>query len=162
MADFRPDLVEAAYAELGVTASRSRAAHNRWQSMLISTRAPRGLSLYQAVLGPPDDDRTESLGEVSLTAHAWRLPGLWPDLRFEALVGLDDVVLHDWLVRAPDSPVPTLPEPERLAPWSCVVGDAVARFPGARQVEGEAPSRWRVDVGPHKLIFVYGLLPTVL
>jgi hypothetical protein len=129
MADFQPHLVEAARFELDASHSEYMAAHNRWQSMLHARRAPRGLDLYRAVLGPPDSERAERVGDVTVTACQWRLPGLWPDLGWEVIVGVGNVVLHGWLVRAAASPVPVLEDPAGLAPWSCVVGDVVTRFP---------------------------------
>ncbi len=166
MADYQPDLVEAALVELEVPHADYMAAHNRWQSMLHSKRAPAGLDLYQAVLGPADGRRTEKWGEVTLTAHAWRLPVLWPELTWEVMVGVGGVVLHGWLVRAHGYPPPDLPAPAHWAPWSCVVGDAMRRFPDARQIDPQVPSQWMVllddDQGqPWRLRFVHGLLQTV-
>jgi hypothetical protein len=161
MADFQPDLVEEACAELGASHADYMAAHNRWQFMLHSRRAPRGLKLYAATLGPPRDEREERLGDVTVTACSWPLPGLWPELRWEVIVGEADVVLHGWLVRAAGSAIPELPAPERLAPWSCVVGDVMARFPEAQQADPQTPSQWRIDLGPHRLWFVHGLFQSL-
>lgn len=161
MADFQPHLVEAARFELEASHAEYMAAHNRWQSMLHSRRAPRGLDLYRAVLGPPDAERAERVGDVTVTACSWKLPVLWPDLRFEAIVGAGNVVLHGWLVRASASPVPQLGKPAGLAPWSCVVGDAVAHFPQARQADPDIPTQWLVIVDGHQLRFVHGLLQSV-
>jgi hypothetical protein len=161
MADFQPHLVEAARFELEATHAEYMAAHNRWQSMLHSRRAPRGLDLYRAVLGPPDAERIERVGDVTVTACDWRLPGLWPDLRWETIVGAGNVVLHGWLVRPPGNPLPELGEPTDIAPWSCVVGDVVARLPGAVQKDPDIPHQWLVTVDSHQLWFVYGLLQLV-
>jgi hypothetical protein len=161
MADFQPDLVEAARTELGASHAEYMAAHNRWQTMLHSARAPRGLALYRAVLGPPDTERAVPFGEVELTACTWRLPGLWPDLVWQAMVGLHEVVLDGALVRPEGAEVPPLPPPESLAPWSCVVGDVVERFPAARQVAPDVPSQWLIELGGKQLWFVHGLLQTV-
>jgi hypothetical protein len=162
MADFHPDLVATAYAEVGASRAQALAAHQRWQRMLRSPRGPRGLGLYRAVLGPEDDERTRRWGDSTLTVHTWRLAGLWPGLRWEAVVGHGGAVLHGWLVRQPGDPVPALPAPARLAPWSCVVGDVLARFPDATPAESDAPSRWLVEAGTgpggrHRLVFVHGL-----
>ena len=169
MADFQPHLVEASLEELGASRAQHMAAHNRWQTMLHSRRAPRGLDLYRAVLGPPDAERAERVGDVTVTACSWRLCFcarakqccLWPDLRWEVIVGAANVVLQGWLVRAPASPVPELKDPANLAPWSCVVGDAVARYPGAQQADPDIPTQWLVAVDGHQLWFVHGLLQTV-
>ncbi|MEU8077725.1 hypothetical protein AB0B31_20005 [Catellatospora citrea] len=167
MFDFQPELVEAACAELSASHAEYMGAHNRWQTMLRSRSAPKGLLLYEAVLGPADERREVPYGDAVLTAHRWRLAGLWPELRWEALVGTEDFVLHGWLVRAADSAVPELGPVEGLAPWSCVVDDVLARFPGARQRDPEVPARWGVDVpvdggGVCRLMFVHGLLQQVV
>ncbi len=161
MADFQPGLVEAAYTELGAAKSDYLRAHNRWQSMLRSRRAPSGFKLYRAVLGPPDEQQPVRLGEVTLSACRWALPGLWPDLRWEALIGVAEVVTHAWLVRAPDAPVPPLGTPSGLAPWSCVVGDALIRYPNVEQLDPMVPSRWMLRSGLHVMTFVHGLLQEV-
>jgi len=157
MADFQPELVTRAYQTAGATKADYLAAHNRWQSMLRSAQAPPGLALYEAVLGPPDGEREEAVGDVTLTALTWPLAGLWPDLRFELKVGFGGVVLNDWLVRAPDAPIPAL---GRLDPWSCVVGDVVASYPASRQADPGIPSRWLIHVNGQRLTFVHGLLQT--
>ncbi len=161
MADFHPDLVADACLDLGASRQQYMAAHNRWQSLQRSRTAPRGLNLYEAVLGPADSRRSLAFGDVTLTAHSWRLP-LWPHLRWEALVGVDRAIVHGWLVRTVDAPVPTLPPPSQLLPWSCVVGDVQQRFPQARQVVPETATRWLVlvdDAGGRqwRLTFVHGL-----
>lgn len=151
MADFQPLLVESAIAELGATRAQSMAAHNRWQFMQHSRRAPRGLALYRAALGPPDTSEDRRIGDVVVTAHSWRLPGLWPDLRWEAVVGVDDVVLHGWLVRDRG-------EPKALTPWNCVVSDVLLAHPQAQQIDPDIPTQWLVDTGEAQYWFVYGLL----
>jgi hypothetical protein len=161
MADFQPDLVAQAYEALGATHAQFMAAHNRWQTIQRSRRAPAGLRLLEAVLGPPDAQREIPWGDVTLTACTWRLVGLWPDLRWEAVVGLGGVVLEAALVRATGSAVPDLGRPADLAPWSCVVGDALLRYPGAESVDPDVPSRQLVVVDGARLWFVHGLLQTV-
>jgi hypothetical protein len=161
MADFQPELVSAACEEVGATHAQYMAAHNRWQSMIRSSRAPRGLRLYAATLGPPEDEQEMRFGDVTVTQCCWRLPGIWPDLRWQVTVGTQDVVLHGWLVRAGGSEVPQLPEPARLAPWSCVVGDVMTRYPSACQRDPDIPSQWLVTLAGHELWFVHGLLQTV-
>ena len=155
MADFRPDLVEAAYTDLGATRAEYLAAHNRWQFMLRSRKAPSGLDLYLATLGPPDGIQARSSGVVDVTAYTWHVPKLWPELCWEATAGEGGVILHGWLVRATESPAPRR---HALTPWNCVVGDAVAAIPDARQVNPEVPSRWLVQAGGERLVFVHGLL----
>lgn len=165
MYDFQPELVEAACAELSASHGEYMKAHNRWQTMLRSRSAPAGLRLYEAVLGPADERRQVPYGDAVLTAHRWRLAGLWPQLRWEALVGTENFVLHGWLVRAAGTPLPRLGPVAGLAPWSCVVDDVLARFPHARQRDPEVATRWGVDVPDgdmvHRLLFVHGLLQQV-
>lgn len=160
MADFRPELVDAAVEELGATRNEYLAAHHRWQAMLRSPRAPRELTLYRAVLGPPEQQRTQEYGDLPLVAYAWPLPVLWPDLRYEVMCLDDGSVLHGWLVRD-RPPAPDLPPPHRLAPWSCVVGDALSRYPEAQEEDPGIPSRWHITTGPYRLVFVHGLFQTV-
>jgi hypothetical protein len=162
MADFQPLLVEDAYTALGATHAEYMKAHNRWVSMLRSRKAPQGLDLYQATLGPPDSQRPMKVGDAELTAYSWWLPGLWPDLRWETVVGLGDVVLNGWLVRAGDSPVPTLSQPLELKPWSCVVGDVLIRFPQAQQVDPQVNSQWAVRLNGYQMWFVHGLYQKTL
>jgi hypothetical protein len=157
MADFQPDLVAGACAELGVTRAQVLDAHNRWQSMLRARRAPRSLALYLAVLGPPEAEETTRLGDATLTAYSWPLPRLWPSLRWQTVIGGHDVVLHGQLVRAFGAPDPDLPGPAELPPWSCVVAEAVARYPTARQVDPQVPTHWLVRVNGVELWFAHGL-----
>lgn len=155
MADFQPALVEQAIGGLQATHAEYMRAHNRWQAMLHARRAPRGLDLYRAVLGPPESEEDRRVGDVTVTAYQWRLlPGLWPDLRWEAVVGVGRVVLHGWLVRAAGTPV--LGEP-----WGCVVGDVLERFPHASQRDPDVPSQWLVELDGRRLWFVHGLLQSL-
>lgn len=158
MADFQPELVARAFAKVGATRAEYLAAHNRWVSLLRSRGAPQGLALYEAVLGPPDAVREKAIGDVTLSALTWPLPGLWPDLRWELMIGFGGVVLNGWLVRAPEAPVPAL---DQLDPWSCVVGDVLARYPVAEQFDPGVPSRWIIDLNGQCLTFVHGLLQVV-
>jgi|SRR5215469_1448967 len=155
MADFQPELVNRAFAKAGATRAEYLAAHNRWVSLLRSASAPQGLALYEAVLGPPDTEREVAIGDVALTALTWPLAGLWPDLRWELMVGFGGAVMNGWLVRAPDGPIPAL---DRLEPWSCVVGDVLARYPSAQQADPAVPSRWIINLNGQSLLFVHGLL----
>ena len=161
MADYQPDLVKTAYRRLGATHADYLGAFTRWQRMLRSRSAPQGLDLLHAVLGPEDDTQEVRAGDAHATVCHWRLPGLWPDLRWQAIVGVRGVVINGALVRAPDSPVPELREPRDLTPWSCVISDTVARWPDARQVDPEVASRWLVETEHHRLWFVHGLLQLV-
>jgi hypothetical protein len=158
MADFQPLLVEDAYKAIGATRAQYLAAHSRWQTMLYSRRAPRGIDLLRAVLGPPATERQMRVGDVTLAVCDWRLP-MWPDLRWEALVGDEGVALNSWLVRP--SPLPRLPPPARLRPWSCVIGDALHAYEGAQEINPDIPFHWLVRVGGRELWFVHGLLQAV-
>jgi len=155
MADFQPELVARAFAEAGATRAEYLAAHNRWVSLLRSPTAPQGLALYEAVLGPPGAERAEAVGDLTLVRLTWPLAGLWPDLRWELMVGAGGDVLNGWLVRAAGSALPVL---DRLEPWSCVVGDVLARYPTAQQADPGIPSRWIIELNGQCLTFVHGLL----
>jgi hypothetical protein len=156
MADYQPERVAEAHQWLGATHREYMAAHNRWTTMLRSRRAPRGLTLLVAVLGPPDTQDTRAWGDVTITVCQWRLTDLWPDLRWEAIVGHAGVVLRETLVRAAGSPVP-----ERLQPWACVVGDVLHHYPDARQIDPEVASRWLVEAHGERYWFVHGLLQKI-
>jgi len=164
MADFQPELVAAAHAELGAARSEYLAAHTRWQRLLRSRAAPQGLALYQAVLGPADDEQVLQAGDASATAHRWRLPGLWPDLRWQLVVGVGGVALSGELIRAPGVPVPRRVAVPALRPWRWVVADVLRRYPGAEQVDPEVAGRWlvRLNSGRVDAWFVHGLLQRVL
>ncbi|MGK4579512.1 hypothetical protein [Kitasatospora sp. HPMI-4] len=147
MADFHPELVEEALHRLGSSRAAMREANKRWQAMVRSPRFPRGARRYSAVLGPPQAVLPRRIGDLDCTAQQWALP-LWPELRFEILVGPADsggAVWNEWLVRAPGSPVPGLRTLADLRPWGCVVSDVAAAFPPAVPREGSAPTRWRLD-----------------
>ncbi|MFI5647376.1 hypothetical protein [Kitasatospora sp. NPDC051705] len=147
MADFNPDLVEAAVRRLAASRPAMREANKRWQAMLRSPRSPRGADRCAAVLGPPEATVPRRIGDLACTARQWPLP-LWPDLRFESLVGPADAgrpLLNEWLVRAPGAPAPRPATLADLTPWSCVVADLGAAFPPARPREGSAPTRFRLD-----------------
>jgi hypothetical protein len=159
MADLQPLLVEDACAAIGATRAQYMAAHNRWQSMLRSRTAPRGLDLYRAVLGPPSSEREIPVGDVTVVAYTWPMPPLWPDLAWEAIVGASNVVLNAWLVRPPSSnAMPAPPPADQLEPWSCVIDDVLRAYPGAQQRNPDIPSQWLVEVDGVTLRFVHGLL----
>ncbi|NUO58354.1 MAG: hypothetical protein HOV71_16430 [Hamadaea sp.] len=155
MADLRPDLVDRAFPELGATRREYLAAHTRWQRMLRSRTAPQGLQLLRAVLGPADSARLISVGDAEVTAHLWRLGGLWPDLAWEAITGHEGFVLRGQLVRAGDA------ETDPIEPWRSVIGDVLAAHPDAEQVDPQTAAHWRVETPDVTYRFVHGLLQTV-
>ncbi|MFB4319644.1 hypothetical protein [Actinomadura sp. 21ATH] len=165
MADYRPELVEAAAAALGSSRTEMRAVNARWQRMVRSPGFPDGRRRLAAVLGPPLSEEVRRTGDVETAVARWPL-ALWPDLLYEAVTGLNGVVLHEWLVRAEGVPVPAPPRAGGdLEPWSYVVGDMDRLFGGARHSAGEVPSRWHVEfaAGGTAYIahFVWGLLQHV-
>jgi hypothetical protein len=161
MADFQPELVEQAYPRLGATRAQYLAAHNRWQTMLHSTRAPKGLKLYRAVLGPPDSGELLRIGDAEAVTYSWPLAGLWPDLRWQVIVGVEDVVLDGALVRAPGSPPPPLSRPALLRPWSCVLEDVLAHWPRAEPAPTDTPTHGLVLLDGRQLWFAHGLFQMV-
>src|SRR3954464_10569224 len=84
MADVRPDLVADALAQLRASRGEAHAAHTRWQALQHSQRAPRGLSLRTAVLGPPEELEDRRFGDLDVQVRRWPLP-LWPHFYWEAL-----------------------------------------------------------------------------
>ncbi len=164
MADYQPDLVAAAMRELGSSRTEMREVNARWQRILRSRRFPGGERRLRTVLGPPAGGADRRLGAVVCRSDWWPL-SLWPDLRFEALIGPDGTVLHEWLVRPGDQPAPRLDGVEDLTPWSCVVGDVAERFAPAEHHADTLPSRWQVSFtaqgDAYVAHFVWGLLQAV-
>ncbi|MEU4925637.1 hypothetical protein AB0G54_03885 [Streptomyces yokosukanensis] len=166
MADHNPDLVEDARRTLGASMADMREANKRWQAMVRSPRARSAAARYRSALGEPETVLPHRLGDVDCEARRWALP-LWPDLRFEVLVGPDGGVWNEWLVRAPDAPAPRLRTLADLAPWSCTVDEVARAFAPARPLEGTAPTRWGLaftapdaDGVRHEVVaeFTWGLL----
>ncbi|GGP99075.1 hypothetical protein ACFFKE_02330 [Streptomyces mutabilis] len=141
MADHNPDLVEDARRELGVSIAVMREANRRWQAMLRSPRSRSAASRYRSVLGEPESTAPRRIGDLECEARQWTLP-LWPDLRFEVLVGDRGAVWNEWLVRAPGAEGPELRTVNDLTPWSCTVDEAARAFAPARPLQGSAPARW--------------------
>ena len=159
MADVRPDLVAGALPRLGADRAEARAAHRRWQALHHAPRAPRGLALRTAGLGPTEDLQSRRFGDLEIEVRRWPLP-LWPHLRWEVLTAPGGAVLHEHLVRAGGSPV----APARagaLGVWEHVLDDVVG-LPGARSVDPRVVTRWEVHLpGGVRARFVWGLLQEV-
>ena len=159
MADVRPDLVAEALPRLGATRAEAREAHRRWLALHHVPRAPRGLALRTAVLGPPDEVERRSVGDLAVEVRRWPLP-LWPHLRWEVLAVPGSPVLHEQLTRAPGSPVPPA-RPDGLLVWEHVLDDVVV-LPGAESVDPGVVTRWEVHLpGGEQALFVWGLLQRV-
>jgi hypothetical protein len=159
MADLRPDVVAAALPRLGADRAEARAAHRRWQELHHARRAPRGLALRTAVLGPPDQLERRRFGDLDVELRRWPLP-LWQHLRWQVVSGPDGDVLEEHLVRAAGSPVPRAAR-TRLRVWDHVLDDVVG-LPGAESVDPGVPSRWDVHLpGGVRARFVWGLLQEV-
>jgi hypothetical protein len=159
MSDTRPDLVAEALPRLSANRAEARAAHGRWRALHHSPKAPHGLALRAAVLGPPAEHEDRRFGDVDLIVRRWPLP-LWPHLRWEVIGGPDGTVMHEQLVRAPGSTVPAAAAGD-LRVWEHVVAD-VAELPGATDVDPGVPSRWEVHLpGGVRASFVWGLLQRV-
>ncbi|MEU2876153.1 hypothetical protein [Streptomyces sp. NPDC007070] len=141
MADHNPELVADARRELGVSLTDMREANKRWQAMVRSPRSRPAASRYGSVLGPPESAAARRIGDLDCEARQWPLP-LWPELRFEVLVGPNGQVWNEWLVRAPGAEPPVLRTLDDLTPWSCTVDEAARAFAPARPLEGTAPTRW--------------------
>jgi hypothetical protein len=159
MADLRPDLVAQALPRLSADRAQAREAHRRWQALHHSPRAPRGLALRTAVLGPAEEQALRRVGDLELDLHRWPVP-LWPHLRWEVLSAPGGEVLHEQLVRAPESAVPAA-RAGALRVWEHVLDDVVG-LPGARSSDPQVTSRWDVLLpGGSRARFVWGLLQQV-
>src|SRR3954453_7702320 len=131
MAAPRPALVAEALPRLRASRGEPPAAHTRWQALQHSPRAPRGMGLRTAVLGPPEELEDRRFGDLDLQVRRWPLP-LWPHLYWEVLSGPGGSVLNEHLVRAPGSPVPRATATD-LRVWQHVLDDVIA-VPGAVSV----------------------------
>lgn len=143
MADHNPGLVEDARHTLGTSIADMREANRRWQAMLHARKGRAAVSRYRSVLGPPEAAVPRKIGDLECEALLWPVP-LWPDLRFEVLLGPNAAVWNEWLIRAPGAPGPALRTLADLTPWSCTVDEAARAFAPARPMEGTAPTRWRL------------------
>jgi hypothetical protein len=161
MEDFQPGLVRDARSAMGATREQQRAAHHRWQQLLRSTRFDHGVPGVRAVLGPPESDVEATTAYGPVRELRWRLPYLWPELRWRVLSAPDGTVWQSELVRVrarePTLP-PAGPPPE---PWSLVVADVAGQR--AHHRDDTITSRtvlWlpSSDGAPLRLTFVWGLL----
>ena len=162
MADVRPDLVAEALPRLGASRKEAHAAHTRWQALQHSRRAPRGLALRTAVLGPPEELEDRLVGDLDIQVRRWPMP-LWPHLYWEVVSGPGGAVLHEHLARAPESHVPPA-TPGGLLVWEHVLDDVVALWPRP-EARAELARRERDGVlllpGGVRASFVWGLLQRV-
>jgi hypothetical protein len=159
MADVRPDLVAEALPRLGASRTEAHAAHTRWQALQHSWRAPRGLALRTAVLGPPEELEDRRVGDLDIQVRRWPMP-LWPHLYWEVVSGPGGAVLHEHLARAPESHVPPA-TPGGLLVWEHVLDDVVV-LSEARSVDPGVGTRWEVHLpGGERASFVWGLLQQV-
>ena len=97
----------------------AHAAHTRWQALQHAPRAPRGLALRTAVLGPPEELEDRRFGDLDVQVRRWPLP-LWPHLYWEVLTGPGGSVLQ----RAP-RPGPGSRSRRAAAGRACVVWEHV-------------------------------------
>ena len=163
MADFHPELVDRALAELGANRSEQRAAHRRWQELMRSKQYPSDIRRFEIALGGADDVRTVPFGDVVCHAHRWQLPRLWPDLVWEVVTDGAGTPINEWLVRAGDGQVPL--DVMAIQPWSCVVGDVMAAHPDARFADLRVASRWGLLIdrgGDRMATFVWGLFQQIV
>ncbi|MFE5482451.1 hypothetical protein [Streptomyces sp. NPDC056527] len=164
MADHQPDLVEEALRSLGATRAESREANRRWQAWAHGRRGPGEAARYRSVLGEPVARRAVPRLDAELLE--WELP-LWPELRWQVIVGRPTAVWGSGLVRAPGSPIPELRTEADLHPWSCTLPEVGNAFPPAQARDGSAPTRLRLDFTlpdgtPRAAEFTWGLLQRLL
>ena len=159
MADVRPDLVADALPRLGATRAEAHAAHTRWQALHHARRAPKGLSLRTAVLGPPEELEDRRFGDFDVQVRRWPLP-LWPHLYWEVLSGPGGSVLNEHLVRMPGSPVPAA-SAGALRVWEHTLDDVIG-LPGAVGRDPGVVTRWEIWLPTgERASFVSGLLQQV-
>jgi hypothetical protein len=159
MADVRPDLVADALPRLGATRAEAHAAHTRWQALQHARRAPRGLGLRTAVLGPPEELEDRRFGDFDVQVRRWPLP-LWPHLYWEVLSGPGGSVLNEHLVRMPGSPVPAAAA-GALRVWEHTLDDVIA-LPGAVSRDPGVVTRQEIWLpSGEQAAFVWGLLQQV-
>ncbi|MFB4274348.1 MULTISPECIES: hypothetical protein [unclassified Nonomuraea] len=157
MRDLNPARVEEALRDMGASRAELREAHAHWTRLAHAPRAPKGAAALRMALGPAPYRGRRPAGSLTCDVLRWPLPS-WPGLEFEALVGPGGEVWNQWFVRPAGAAALTFAD---LTPWTCVVADLGASFPGAVQIEGPAPHHWTVDF-PHDGVtyrarFVYGL-----
>ncbi|OIV36211.1 hypothetical protein BIV57_17565 [Mangrovactinospora gilvigrisea] len=116
-------------------------------------------------MGAPEAAVERRVGDAVFTAHLWPVP-LWPRLRFEVVTGPDGRgVWQEWLVRAAGEEVPRAAGVDGLVPWEFTVEDVARSFPGARPLEGSAPTRSRLLITSqgkqYAADFTWGLLQEV-
>jgi len=169
MADYQPALVEQARQGLGFSVTQMRDANAWWQRYLRARSAPRGPERFRAMLGPAEAEMDLRTGDLVSRLYHWTLP-LWPELRFEIVVGPGGQVWQEWLVRAPGTEPPAAPQDQALEPWGYVVGDLERMYPQVRHLPEDAPTRWHSEFGyedgngavaRRSARFVYGLLQEV-
>lgn len=157
MRDLNPARVEDAIEAMGASRAELRAAHTQWTRMAYSGRAPKGRAALRMALGPPSYRGAQPFGSLTCEVSRWVLPS-WPGLAFEVLAGPGGEVWNQWFVRPGGDRRLSFAD---LVPWTCVVADVAASFPGAAQQEGAAPHHWAVDFagegGRRRALFVYGL-----
>src|SRR3954464_9164606 len=159
MADVRPDLVAEALPRIAADRAQARAAHRRWQALHHAPRAPRGLALRTAVLGPPETEEHRCFGDLAVLVRRWPLP-VWPHLRWEVLSGPGGAVLQEQFVRGPDSPVPPATA-GAVRVWEHVLDDVVD-LPGAVEIDPGVVTRAEIHLpGGVRAAFVWGLLQRV-
>ena len=159
MADVRPDLVADALQRLGATRGEAHAAHTRWQALQHARRAPRGLGLRTAVLGPPEELEDRRFGDLDVQVRRWPLP-LWPHLYWEVLSGPGGTRAQ----RAP-GPCTGVAGPAgrpRAAPGVAAHAGRRRAAAGAESVDPGVVTRWEIHLpGGVRAQFVWGLLQRV-
>ena len=131
-ADFHPDLVVAALAELDASRADLRAAHRRWQELMHShplpgRRTPVRRSPWAARLRADRAVRRRRSAGVALgvagAVAGPRVGGRHRPRPHRAAT---------WLVRDSGAPSVPLDDLAAIPPWSCVVGDVTAAAPRRR------------------------------
>ncbi|GAA3644298.1 hypothetical protein GCM10022224_003510 [Nonomuraea antimicrobica] len=158
MRDLNPARVEQALHAMDASRAELRDAHTRWTRLAHAPRAPKGAAALRMALGPAPYRGSRPAGSLTCDVLRWPLPS-WPGLEYEALLGPGGELWNQWFVRPSGPAALALTD---LTPWTCVVGDLGASFPGAVQIDGPAPHHWTVDFRhggrAYRARFVHGLL----
>lgn len=163
MADHQPDLVEDALRDLGATRAESREANRRWQAWAHGRGGRGEPARYRSVLGEPVARRTVPRLDAELLE--WELP-LWPELRWQVIVGKPPAVWGSGLVRAPGSPSPSCAPRPTCAPGPAPSPRSATPSPGPgprrQRPHPPTPGLHPPRRNPRAAEFTWGLLQRLL
>ncbi|MFC7587006.1 hypothetical protein ACFQYP_27255 [Nonomuraea antimicrobica] len=157
MRDLNPARVEQALHAMDASRAELRDAHTRWTRLAHAPERRRAPPRCGWRWAPPlSGQQTGGQPDLRRPALAAALVA-GPGVRGAARPRRRAV---EPVVRPPLRP--RRARADRPHPWTCVVGDLGASFPGAVQIDGPAPHHWTVDFRhggrAYRARFVHGLL----